>query len=72
MTPNAKNDLKDLIASVEAVLEGKGQEHEQRKFVFHHMQNTNISHPDLKKKYKQKFGHHDNFEKHVSDFMDGA
>jgi len=70
MTPNAKDDLKDLIASVEAVLEGKGKEHEERKFVFHHMGDTNIDHTELKKKYKKKFGNTKNFEMHVTNFMD--
>lgn len=69
MNPNAKNDLQDLIASVSAVLEGKGEEHEQRKFVFHHMDNTSVTHDQLKKKYKQKFGHTKNFDNHVSDYM---
>lgn len=69
MNPNAKNELQDLIASVEAVLEGKGEEHQQRKFVYHHMGNTDVSHDTLKKKYKQKFGHTNNFDKHVSDYM---
>ena len=72
MTPNAKNDIQDLIASVEAVLEGKGKEHEERKFVFHQMGETDIDHTALKKLYKKKFGNTKNFDMHVTDFMDGA
>lgn len=70
MTPNAKDNLKDLIASVQSVLEGKGEENQQRAFVYHHMGNTDITHGDLKKKYREKFGHTNNFEKHVTNFMD--
>lgn len=70
MNSNATQNLQDLIASVQSVLEGKSEEQNQRKFVFHHMGSTDISHGDLKKKYKQKFGHTNNFDNHVTSFMD--
>lgn len=69
MIRDAKNDLKATIEAAAAVLEGKGEEHQQRKFVFHHMGNTDVSHDELKKKYKKKFGHTNNFDNHVSDYM---
>lgn len=69
MLENSANSLKSVIEAATAVLEGKGKEHQERKFVFDKMQNSDIDVDQLEKQYKKKFGNTKNFDMHVSDFM---
>lgn len=52
-------------------LEESKQEDKEREFVFMHMEDTDVTHDELKKMFKKKFGNLKNFDMYVTEFMDG-
>jgi hypothetical protein len=66
-----EKDMKTFTEIREAAA-GKTSYHQARKWVFHHLDNTDHTHDQMKKNFHKKFGkqnqHH--FDKAVSEYMD--